>query len=160
MFKLPALVLLAFLPAVAVNAQPEPIWGGYYTRGTFAAGGGSEARGSISLECAGPNLADAGAFFLQLTPAARIEPFVDAPPQLDFMVDGQLMTLPVTAENGVVFFYRAEPEDDVLALALIAVLRRGNRLIVSAPELDIANIPLKGSSQALAYVEECVAEED
>jgi len=160
MFRRPALVLLAFLPAVAVNAQPEPIWGGYFNMGSFAAGGGSHVRGSIRLECAGPNLADAGAFFLQLTPAASIEPFVDAPPQLDFIVGGELMTVPVTAENGAVFFYRAEPADDVVALALIAALRRGSRLIVVAPELDIADIPLKGSSQALAYVEECVAEED
>ncbi|GLQ54462.1 hypothetical protein [Devosia nitrariae] len=153
-------MLLALVPAAPVHAQPAPIWGGYYNMGTFAAGGGSEAGGSISLECAGPDLADAGAFLLELTPAARIEPFADAPPQLDFSIDGKIMTVPVTAENGAVFFYRSEPEGDVLALELIAGLRRGNRLVVSAPELDIVDIPLRGSSQALLHVAECVAGED
>jgi hypothetical protein len=153
-------MVLALLPAAAAYAQPAPVWGGYYNMGTFAAGGGSEAGGSISLECAGPDLGDAGTLHLQLTPAARIEPFADAPPQLDFSIDQQLITVPVTAENGAVFFYRSEPEDDALALELIAALRRGNRLVVSAPELDIADIPLKGSSQALVSVEACVAEED
>jgi hypothetical protein len=126
--------------------------------GVFAAGGGSETDGHISLECAGDELADAGAFFLQLEPAASIEAFVDAPPQLDFLIDGEIFTVPVTAENGAVFFYRSEPGDDSLTLKLIEKLRRGRALIVSAPELDIARISLRGSSEALIYVQQCVAE--
>lgn len=160
MRRWPTVMLLALVPAAAAYAQPAPVWGGYYNMGTFAAGGGSEAGGSISLECAGPDLADAGVFHLKLRPAADIEPFAHAPPQLDFNIDGRVVNVPVTAENGAVFFYRAEPEGDALALMLIAALRRGYRLIVSAPELDIADIPLKDSSEALVYVEECVAEED
>lgn len=152
-----ALALLAPLPA---HAQPVPIWGGHYNMGVFAAGGGSAADGHISLECSGDGLADAGAFFLQLEPAAAIEAFADAPPQLDFIVDGEIFTLPVTAENGAVFFYRSEPDDDALTLALIEKLRRGRTLTVSAPELDIARISLRGSSEALIYVQQCVAGND
>ena len=68
--------------------------------------------------------------------------------------------MPVTAENGAVFFYRSEPGDDALTLELIDALRRGRTLIVSAPELDIAEISLRGSSEALTYVRQCVAESD
>lgn len=150
-----ALALLAPLPAYA---QPSPIWGGHYNMGVFAAGGGSEADGHVSLECSGDDLADAGAFFLQLEQAAAIEPFADAPPQLDFLVDGEIFTLPVTAENGALFFYRSEPGEDTLTLSLIKALRRGQTLTVSAPELDIARISLRGSSEALIYVQQCVAE--
>jgi hypothetical protein len=151
------LSLASFSPA---HAQPAPVWGGYFNNGVFAAGGGSEADGHISLECSSDSLADAGAFFLQLTPAERIDPFVNAPPQLDFFIDGEIITLPVTAENGAVFFYHSEPDDDELTLALIDALRRGLRLIVSAPELNIAEISLRGSSDALVYVEECVTGND
>ena len=150
-----ALALLAPLPAYA---QSSPIWGGHYNMGVFAAGGGSEADGHVSLECSGDDLADAGAFFLQLEPAAAIEPFADAPPQLDFLVDGEIFTLPVTAENGALLFYRSEPGNDTLTLPLIKALRRGQTLIVSAPELDIARISLRGSSEALIYVQQCVTE--
>lgn len=157
--KLLALLLtLAFLAPLSAHAQPDPTWGGHYNMGVFAAGGGSEVDGHISLECSGDALADAGAFFMQLEPAASIEAFVDAPPQLDFLVDGEIFAVPVTAENGAVFFYRSEPGDDALTLALIEKLRRGHTLIVSAPELDIARISLRGSSRALVHVQQCVAE--
>ena len=153
------LALIALAPlSPALAQQPAPIWGGHYNMGVFAGGGGSEQDGHISLSCSGETLADAGAFFLQLTPASRIEPFVDAPPQLDFSIDGKLFSLPVTAENGAVFFYRSEPDDDGQPLALIDALRRGLVLTVSAPELDIAEISLRGSFEALTYVNECVAE--
>lgn len=152
------ILALALLAPLSAYAQPAPIWGGHYNMGVFAAGGGSETDGHISLECAGDELADAGAFFLQLEPAASIEAFVDAPPQLDFLIDGEIFTVPVTAENGAVFFYRSEPGDDSLTLKLIEKLRRGRALIVSAPELDIARISLRGSSEALIYVQQCVAE--
>ena len=153
-----SLLALAILAPLSAQAQPAPIWGGHYNMGVFAAGGGSEADGHVSLECVGDELADAGAFFLQLEPAAAIEGFTDAPPQLDFLIDGDIFTLPVTAENGAVFFYRSEPGDDTLTLPLIEKLRRGRALIVSAPELDIARISLRGSSEALTYVQQCVAE--
>lgn len=152
--------LCALTPVSLAHAQPAPIWGGYFNNGVFAAGGGSEADGHISLSCSSDSLADAGAFYLELTPAAHIDPFADAPPQLDFFIDGEILTLPVTAENGAKFFYSSEPSDDERTLALVDALRRGFRLIVSAPELDIAEISLRGSSQALNYVEECVAEND
>lgn len=154
----PLLALCALAP-LSAHAQ-APVWGGHYNMGVFAAGGGSEADGHISLSCSGDELADAGAFFLQLTPADRIEPFVNAPPQLDFFIDGEIFTVPVTAENGAVFFYSSEPDDDALTLDLIDALRRGLTLIVSAPELDIAEISLRGSFEALTYVERCVAEND
>jgi len=150
--------LCALAPFSVAQAQPEPIWGGYFNNGVFAAGGGSEADGHISLECAGDTLADAGSFTLQLTTAARIEPFIDAPPELDFFIDGEIITVPVTAEDGKVFFYRSEPADDDVTLALVHALRRGYDLIVSAPEVNIAEISLVGSSRALVYVEDCVAE--
>ncbi|KRA55415.1 hypothetical protein [Devosia sp. Root635] len=154
------LLALAVLAPLSAHAQPAPIWGGHYNMGVFAAGGGSEADGHVSLECSGDELADAGAFFLQLEPAASIEPFVDAPPHLDFLIDGDIFTVPVTAENGAVFFYRSEPEDDTVTLPLIAALRGGRTLVVSAPELDIAEIALRGSGEALTYVEQCVADND
>ena len=160
MKPLASLLALAVLAPLSAHAQPAPIWGGHYNMGVFAAGGGSEADGHISLECSGDELADAGAFFLQLQPASSIEPFVDAPPQLDFIIDGEIFAVPVTAENGAVFFYRSEPGDDALTLELIDALRRGRTLIVSAPELDIAEISLRGSSEALTYVRQCVAESD
>jgi hypothetical protein len=158
--RLSLAALCALTPFSFAHAQPAPIWGGYFNNGVFAAGGGSEADGHVSLSCSGDSLADAGAFFLELTPAARIDPFVNAPPQLDFFIDGEIFTLPVTAENGAKFFYRSEPADDGLTLALIDALRRGLRLTVSAPELDIAEIGLRGSSHALVLVEECVADND
>jgi len=158
--RLALALLCALAAAPAVQGQQAPIWGGYYNDGVYGAGGGSETDGQISLQCSGPNLADAGTFFLQLTPAARIEPFVNAPPQLDFVIDGEVMTLPVTAENGAVFFHRAEPADDDAVLDLIGALRRGLTLIVSAPELDIAEISLRGSSRALAEVARCVEDYD
>jgi hypothetical protein len=158
MKPLAALLALALLAPLSAHAQPTPIWGGHYNMGVFAAGGGSETDGHISLECAGDELADAGAFFLQLEPAAAIEPFTDAPPQLDFLVDGEIFTLPVTAENGAVFFYRSEPGDDSLTASLIEKLRRGHTLTVAAPELDIARISLRGSSAALIHVQRCVVE--
>lgn len=153
------LVLCAMAAMVPASAQQAPIWGGYYNMGTFAAGGGSETDGHISLECAGDHLDNAGALLLQLTPAAGIEPFADAPPQLDFLIDGQQMALPVTAEDGAVFFYRSGPGDR-RTLTLIDALRRGHMLIVSAPELDIAEISLGGSFEALTYVAACVAGND
>ena len=158
MKPLAPLLALALLAPLSAQAQPAPIWGGHYNMGVFAAGGGSETDGHISLECSGDELADAGAFFMQLEPAASIEPFADAPPQLDFLIDGEIFMVPVTAENGAVFFYRSEAGDDSLTLRLIDALRRGHTLIVSAPELDIAEISLRGSSKALTYVQQCVAE--
>jgi len=152
--------LLPLSPALSAQVQPDPIWGGYFNMGVFAAGGGSEADGHLSLECSGESLDDAGAFFLQLTTASRIEAFVDAPPELDFTIDGTTLTLPVTAENGKEFFYRSDPEDDAATLALIGALRRGLELVVSAPEVNIAWISLRGSSRALVYVEQCVREND
>ncbi|RDE08170.1 hypothetical protein [Pelagibacterium lacus] len=151
------LVLGAVLPVPAL-AQPAPVWGGHYNMGSFAAGGGSAQIGHVSLSCAGDSLDDAGAVFLQLEPAAGIEPFVDAPPELDFVIDGAVFTLPVTAEEGRIFFYRTEPGDSAMAAALIDALRRGQTLSVSAPELTIAEIPLRGSFAALTYVAQCVAE--
>ena len=78
MKPLAVLLALAVLAPLSAHAQPAPIWGGHYNMGVFAAGSGSEADGHISLECSGDELADAGAFFLQLQPAASIEPFADA----------------------------------------------------------------------------------
>lgn len=154
------LVLCAMAAIFPASAQQAPIWGGYYNMGTFAAGGGSEEDGHISLECAGEHLDDAGNFLLQLTPASEMDPFIDAPPQLDFSIDGKQITLPVTAEDGAVFFYRSGPDDNRQTLAMIGALQRGNTLIVSAPELDIAEISLRGSFEALTYVEACVAGKD
>lgn len=152
--------LIPLSVAAPAQAQPAPIWGGYYNNGVFAAGGGSEVDGHVTLQCSSDRLADAGAFYLELTPAARIDPFVDAPPQLDFVIDREVITLPVTAENGAKFFYASEPTDDERTLRLIDALRRGLRLTVSAPELDIAEISLRGSWEALIEVERCVADND
>lgn len=149
----------ALSPTIPANAQPAPIWGGYYNDGVYAAGGGSEADGHITLQCAGDELADAGTFHLELQPAAQIDPFVDAPPQLDFVIDGRVFTLPVTAENGATFFHTSEPGDPD-APALVGALRRGLALTVSAPELDIAEISLRGSSRALVEVERCLLRND
>lgn len=158
MKSLPALLVLGAVLPVPALAQPAPVWGGHYNMGSFAAGGGSAEMGHLSLSCAGDSLDDAGAVFLQLEPAAGIEPFVNAPPELDFVIDGEVFTLPVTAEEGRIFYYRAAADDDGLASALIDALRRGQALSVAAPELTIAEIPLRGSFAALTYVAQCVAE--
>jgi hypothetical protein len=155
--SLPLLTLLA-LASPTVAQEPPPIWGGHFNLGTFAAGGGSAANGHLSLSCTGEGLADAGAFFLQLDPAADIEPFANVPPELEFIVDDEVFTLPVTDYSGRLFFYSAGPDDDALATPLIKALSGGQHLIVSAPELDIADITLTGSSEALVYVAQCVAE--
>lgn len=155
-FCLMTLGAAAFLTSSPLHAQPAPIWGGYYNDGVYAAGGGSAADGHLTLQCAGERLADAGTFHLELEPAARIDPFVDAPPELDFVIDGRVFTLPVTAENGATFFHTSDPGDPD-ALALVGALRRGLALTVSAPELDIAEISLRGSSRALIEVQRCLA---
>ena len=159
MKKLAALglsVLPLASPAVAQD------WDSYFNMGTFAAGGGSDANGWLSLECADPDsgFSSAGRPFLSVTVMSGIslnkKSLADG---LAFWVDdGQSYVLPMSLEEGSSTILHYDHSDDSVGevLDLIEALRKGGNVGLEMGAEFVMRVTLEGSFQALEYVEACI----
>ena len=158
------------LPVLAGLALSTPSyaapWGTYFNMGTFGAGGGSDAEGSLNLECADPEsgMTGAGVLFLLFTPSSTAVFYKKAITggYMRFVVGSTAVELPMDIEDGSAntFAYTPEAETAQYTKALIKALRSGDSVKVLAGDLELANIALDGSDAALEAIDGCVMDGD
>jgi hypothetical protein len=153
-----AFATLALLSA-PVSAQE---WGTDFNMGTFAGGGGTDASGSLSFECADPSSGfdTAGQPFIELKPMAGVVLNKKSVPSegVTFWVeDEQSYLLPMSLEPGgqsLSYDYSADSVQSVRDL--VAALRSGSRVAAYAGKTQLVMMTLDGSSKALEFVESCI----
>lgn len=159
MKKLAALSLCVLSFASPAVAQD---WDSFFNMGTFTAGGGSDANGWLSLECADPDsgFSSAGRPFLSVTVMSGIslnkKSLADG---LAFWVDdGQSYLLPMSLEDGSSTILHYDYSDDSVdeVLHLVEALRKGDRVGLEVGTEFVMKVTLEGSFQALEYVEGCI----
>ncbi|UJW84298.1 DUF1176 domain-containing protein [Devosia sp. SL43] len=145
---------------LAVPALAAP-WGTDYNMGTFAAGGGSEQEGWLSLECGDPQggLSNFGELYLLFTPAAGAS-FNKKQPltYLTFTIGAETFDLPIELEPGSsdTFAYMREAEGSILTQGLVSAMRNGESVQISLDGQQLGDISLEGSDEALEAIDECI----
>jgi hypothetical protein len=155
--KYSAIVILAgAMLATPAFAQD---WGQDYNQGIIGVLGGTEAGGTISLNCAdaGNGVVKQGELSIFLNPGTSSAIGDASPGELSFDVDGTVVVLPVTDNQGDGFVYDKTPETLDQATDLVDLLETGKVLVVSAAGEDIATIDLAGAGEALDGVDVCLA---
>lgn len=155
-----AVALLFGLAAIApASAVP---WSADYHMGTFIASGGSEETRFISLECVDPDggASNPGALFLSLTPKTSVKAGkLDGVDLVALKVD-EGGWLPLAVERDGDNFFAGDIEASTRQ-SLLRMIKVGEVLTVrtsTRPAIVIADIPLKGSAEALDGVMACEAE--
>ncbi|HEY8576504.1 MAG TPA: hypothetical protein VIL88_09230 [Devosia sp.] len=151
-FLVAAGLMLAAFPSFAQE------WGSDYNMGSIGVLGGTEADGTISIDCAesGNAVVPQGSLSIFLNPAVRAEGADAAATELTFSVDGTDVVLPVTREGGEAFVFSKMPETLDQATQLIDLLETGEELVVTADGEHLARIGLEGAGAALDGVEVCL----
>lgn len=157
-----ALVALAW-PASAQD------WGTGFNMGTHLAGGGSDANGWLSFECADKGsdsgFATEGQPFLSLRPMAGVVLSKKSIPHdgIAFWVgDDMSFLLPMSLEPGgktLSYDYSEESVQEVRYL--VDALRQGKFVTAYAGGLEdtrLVSITLEGSYGALEFIEGCIAD--
>lgn len=151
-----ALTCLMLIAPVA--AEP---WGTDYNMGTFAAGGGSDEEGWLSLECGDPEggLTNYGELYLLFTPAT--DATFNKKQQLTYLtftVGSDTFDLPIELEPGSsnTFAYVREAEGAVLTQGLVSAMRGGDRVQISLDGVQLGDISLEGSGAALEAIDQCI----
>lgn len=159
MKKLAALVLCILPLASPAVAQD---WDSFFNMGTFTAGGGSDANGWLSLECADPDSGfdTAGRLFLSVTVMSGIS--LNKKSLADggtfWVDDGKSYVLPLSLENGSSTILHYDYSDDTVGqvLDLVETLRKGGSVGLEVGTEFVMRVTLEGSFQALEYVEGCI----
>lgn len=154
--KRTALTLLATL-ALAAPALAQS-WGSDYNQGIIGVLGGTEATGTISINCAdsGNSVVPDGALSIFLNPATTSEIGNTSPGDLTFTVDGTAVSLPVTDNQGDGFVYDKSAATLDQATQLIDLLETGKSLVVTAGGTELATIALDGAGEALDGIDACL----
>jgi hypothetical protein len=158
MNRLTIAALACFALAGPVTAAP---WGTDYNMGTFAAGGGSDEDGWLSLECGDPEggLDNYGELYLLFTPAKDAS-FNKKQPltYLTFTIGSDSFDLPIELEAGSsnTFAYVREAEGATLTQGLVLAMRNGDRVQISLDGAQLGDISLEGSNAALEAIDECI----
>ena len=147
-------ILLLVSPAWAQT------WGSDYNMGSIGVRAGTDASGTITLDCAesGNAFVDQGALSIFVRPKADAPAKDAAPASLNFDVDGQSVSLPVSDNSGDGLIYEKTPETLAAATGLIAMLRDGKQLTVSNGTDVLAQMRLDGATEALDGVDACLTE--
>jgi len=135
-------------------------WGSDYNMGSIGVFAGTEASGTISLDCAesGNAFVEQGALSIFVKPQAGLVMEANSPGDLTFNVDGQSVSLPVSDNSGDGFVYEKTPETLADAKTLIGLLRNGEHLIITSEFATLADIPLDGAADALDGVDTCLTD--
>lgn len=133
-------------------------WGSDYNMGSIGVSGGDEANGTIMVDCAeaGNPFVEKGSLTIFLRPAHRADIGMESPGDLSFSVDGTVIALPVTDNQGDGFVFEKSADTLADAIRLIDLLKSGDELLVTAGDTDIARIRLEGAAAALDGVEACL----
>lgn len=139
-------------PAAAQN------WGSDYNMGSIGVLGGTEADGTISIDCAeaGNAVVPQGALSIFLNPAQDVEIDSASVGDLVFAVDGTEVTLPVADNGGDGFVFDKTSASLPQAQQLLDLLETGDELVVTAGGTELARIGLQGAGEALDGVEVCL----
>lgn len=153
----PSLILIVTGLAFSAPAFAQD-WGSDYNMGSIGVLGGSEANGTIMVDCAeaGNPVVPKGSLTIFLKPAHRADIGAESPGDLTFSVDGTDVVLPVSDNKGDGFVFDKTPKTLANATTLIDLLKSGQELLVTAGDTDIARIPLDGAAAALDGVEACL----
>lgn len=153
----PTIVVLASLLLIApATASP---WGTDYRMGTFAAGGGSDAEGRLTLECGDPDagIDFYGQLYLTFTPAAGASFDKKRPlTHMSFVIGARTIDLPIETAGSGTFAYVQEAEGAALVQSLVSALRGGDRVRVTLGDDQLGDISLEGSSAALQAIDSCI----
>ena len=135
-------------------------WGSDYNMGSIGILGGTEASGTISLDCAesGNAFVEPGALSIIVRPQPGALPDGNSPGDLTFNVDGQSVSLPVSDNSGDGFVYEKTSETLADAKTLIGLLRNGEHLFITSEFATLADIPLDGAAEALDGVDTCLTD--
>jgi hypothetical protein len=162
MIRLIMSVLAALTLVAPTMAAP---WVTDYQMGAFIAGGGSDEEGWLSLECGDPeqavegSSASYGELFLLFTPATGIRfNKKQTLTYLTFVIGDETIDLPIELEPGSseTFSYVHEAEGAILTQGLVSAMRGGDRVQVSLDGVELGDISLEGSSEALDAIDDCI----
>ncbi|SEQ23982.1 hypothetical protein SAMN05428969_2354 [Devosia sp. YR412] len=147
---------MAGLALVAPAAAQD--WGSDYNQGIIGVLGGTEAGGTISLNCAdnGNGVVVKGDLSIFLNPGVDSEIGDASPGELTFSVDGKDVVLPVSADQGDGFVYEKTAATLDHATQLLDLLETGKTLVVTGEGKQLASIGLEGAGAALDGVEVCL----
>lgn len=157
--KILTLSVLAGLTVVA-PAVAAP-WVAGYQMATFTAGTGSDEGGWLSLECGDPDAGttEYGELYLLFTPGTGIS-FNKKQPltYLTFTVGSDTFDLPIELEPGSsnTLSYVREAEGSILTQGLVSAMRGGDRVQISLDGVELGDISLEGSSEALEAIDDCI----
>lgn len=162
MIKRTMCVLAGLMLASPAMAAP---WVAGYQMGTFTAGAGSDEEGWLSLECGDPEQAveggtmSYGELFLDFTPASGVSfNKKQTLTYLTFVVGAKTIDLPIELEAGSsdTFSYVREAEGAALTQSLVSAMRGGDRVQVMLDGVQLGDISLEGSSEALDAIDACI----
>ena len=146
--------------ALASPAMAAP-WGTDYNMGQFAAGGGSETEGQLTMQCGDPDagIADYGELNMQLTVASGSKFDGQSPSDyVQFVVGDTSVDIPMELEPGssTVLDYVHEAEGAARTQDLVTALRGGKSVTVSYQGVEFATIDLTGAKDALEAIDACI----
>lgn len=144
--------MIGLLASAPVLAQD---WGSDYNMGSIGVVGGTEATGTITIDCAeaGNGVVEQGSLSVFVSPAPGITASAG---DFIFTIGGEDITLPFADNGGDSFVHDKTPESLDALQALIDGLESGSEVVVTEANNEIARIGLDGAGEALDGVEACL----
>lgn len=135
-------------------------WGSDYNMGSIGVFAGTDASGTLSIDCAetGNGVVEQGSLSIFVRPQAGTSTDSNSPGDVTFNVDGQSVSLPVSDNSGDGFVYEKTAKTLADAKTLIDLLRNGKHLFITSEFETLADIPLDGAAAALEGIDTCLTD--